>query len=86
MLTPEQSKQIEDILVKLVAKYPDWGQWCKAIEELGECTAALGKYFVNPTKENAENFVDEMCDVLLCFAGVLMVVKVKYRPSKSMKF
>jgi nucleoid-associated protein YejK len=78
MLTAEQSKAIEDVIVDLEREYPDWGQFTKTIEEVGEFTAALGRYFVNPCQENVEQLVEEMCDALLCFSGILVVVRRKF--------
>lgn len=78
MLTPEQSKSIDKVLDALVRRYPGDCQLNKCFEECGEFIAAAAKYIIRRDSESAYNVVDELCDVLLCFKGVLIVMKERY--------
>lgn len=69
-------ERTEQILHEAIEHFGDRKQLVKSLEELGELTQAIAKYFDDPSEKNRENIKEEMADVSITLSQVMIITGI----------
>jgi NTP pyrophosphatase (non-canonical NTP hydrolase) len=65
---------IKETILRALREYGPEAQLVKAIEELGECSAAMARWLNNPTEEHQIQLAEEIADVTIMMMSASRIV------------